>query len=124
MITGKQLYVVAVQTVVVDVVECPYPVLLSHYEVIDTVIRGGMYTASARLSGDMITAQHGHVTMVKGVAQLQLLQRFTATATNNFMLIDAHPLQHGRSEEHTSELQSRGHLVCRLLLDKKNKKRY
>src|SRR5690625_2212244 len=28
-----------------------------------------------------------------------------------------------RSEEHTSELQSRGHLVCRLLLEKKNKLR-
>src|SRR5690625_5659392 len=28
----------------------------------------------------------------------------------------------GRSEEHTSELQSRGHLVCRLLLEKKKKK--
>src|SRR3989442_3386099 len=27
--------------------------------------------------------------------------------------------QHGRSEEHTSELQSRPHLVCRLLLEKK-----
>src|SRR5690625_6173781 len=26
---------------------------------------------------------------------------------------------HTRSEEHTSELQSRGHLVCRLLLEKK-----
>src|SRR5439155_22900272 len=29
----------------------------------------------------------------------------------------------GRSEEHTSELQSRGHLVCRLLLEKKKKSR-
>src|SRR5690625_5629784 len=28
-----------------------------------------------------------------------------------------------RSEEHTSELQSRGHLVCRLLLEQKNKQR-
>src|SRR5690606_39651641 len=28
-----------------------------------------------------------------------------------------------RSEEHTSELQSRENLVCRLLLEKKNKKR-
>src|SRR5690606_40735338 len=28
----------------------------------------------------------------------------------------------GRSEEHTSELQSRENLVCRLLLEKKNKK--
>src|SRR5690625_6088474 len=26
-----------------------------------------------------------------------------------------------RSEEHTSELQSRGHLVCRLLLEKKKR---
>src|SRR2546422_7170486 len=29
----------------------------------------------------------------------------------------------GRSEEHTSELQSRLHLVCRLLLEKKKTKR-
>src|SRR3712207_7385506 len=29
-------------------------------------------------------------------------------------------LQGGRSEEHTSELQSRQYLVCRLLLGKKN----
>src|SRR5690625_5538435 len=27
-----------------------------------------------------------------------------------------------RSEEHTSELQSRGHLVCRLLLEKKKER--
>src|SRR5690606_41748178 len=31
------------------------------------------------------------------------------------------PIHHGRSEEHTSELQSRENLVCRLLLEKKNK---
>src|SRR2546430_7877438 len=29
---------------------------------------------------------------------------------------------HGRSEEHTSELQSQSNLVCRLLLEKKKKK--
>src|SRR5690554_7357905 len=33
------------------------------------------------------------------------------------------PLRMGRSEEHTSELQSRPHLVCRLLLEKKKKKK-
>src|SRR2546422_8288322 len=34
-----------------------------------------------------------------------------------------HDLRHTfRSEEHTSELQSRLHLVCRLLLEKKKKK--
>src|SRR5690625_6222248 len=32
------------------------------------------------------------------------------------------PVEESRSEEHTSELQSRGHLVCRLLLEKKKKK--
>src|SRR5690625_5997723 len=31
-------------------------------------------------------------------------------------------ISHLRSEEHTSELQSRGHLVCRLLLEKKNER--
>src|SRR5688572_31344596 len=30
---------------------------------------------------------------------------------------------YGRSEEHTSELQSQSNLVCRLLLEKKNKKK-
>src|SRR5207253_11447931 len=29
-----------------------------------------------------------------------------------------------RSEEHTSDLQSRGHLVCRLLLEKKKQKKH
>src|SRR5689334_24667826 len=32
----------------------------------------------------------------------------------------AKPVDHPRSEEHTSELQSQFHLVCRLLLEKKN----
>src|SRR5690625_7042665 len=43
------------------------------------------------------------------------------------MIITGAPVEHMdfedvnyRSEEHTSELQSRGHLVCRLLLEKKN----
>src|SRR5258707_9764685 len=38
-----------------------------------------------------------------------------------------HPLRHlalARSEEHTSELQSRQYLVCRLLLEKKKRKKY
>src|SRR5689334_24054055 len=34
--------------------------------------------------------------------------------------VDVHPAP--RSEEHTSELQSQFHLVCRLLLEKKNKR--
>src|SRR2546422_6042649 len=39
--------------------------------------------------------------------------------------LHAYPGENGtRSEEHTSELQSRLHLVCRLLLEKKKKKRH
>src|SRR2546429_4087931 len=34
---------------------------------------------------------------------------------------DTKPLEDQRSEEHTSELQSRLHLVCRLLLEKKKR---
>src|SRR2546429_3835603 len=40
----------------------------------------------------------------------------------HFRPVDHHPHRHqaaARSEEHTSELQSRLHLVCRLLLEKK-----
>src|SRR5690554_7476009 len=33
-----------------------------------------------------------------------------------------HQITEARSEEHTSELQSRPHLVCRLLLEKKKEK--
>src|SRR5690349_21912506 len=36
---------------------------------------------------------------------------------------DRGALRRGRSEEHTSELQSRRDLVCRLLLEKKKKKK-
>src|SRR5687768_17975514 len=36
--------------------------------------------------------------------------------------LDGADLSARRSEEHTSELQSRLHLVCRLLLEKKKKK--
>src|SRR2546429_2042670 len=35
------------------------------------------------------------------------------------LLAGVGPVLEGRSEEHTSELQSRLHLVCRLLLEKK-----
>src|SRR3712207_7017753 len=39
------------------------------------------------------------------------------------LLVESEPIdaETARSEEHTSELQSRQYLVCRLLLEKKNK---
>src|SRR3989442_11711469 len=57
----------------------------------------------------------GHdVHMTSWVAAATLLsQSNVAAATQEVMCTS-------RSEEHTSELQSRPHLVCRLLLEKKN----
>src|SRR2546422_7730837 len=46
---------------------------------------------------------------------LLLLRGFDIAASSN-------PRRRSRSEEHTSELQSRLHLVCRLLLEKKKYK--
>src|SRR5690625_4751862 len=43
------------------------------------------------------------------------------TCIRDYVHVDDLINAHLRSEEHTSELQSRGHLVCRLLLEKKNK---
>src|SRR5258708_26847646 len=44
-----------------------------------------------------------------------------ATNTQVFAPAAGFPPPPGRSEEHTSELQSPDHLVCRLLLEKKKK---
>src|SRR2546430_9472515 len=40
-----------------------------------------------------------------------------------FVIVSALPATAPRSEEHTSELQSQSNLVCRLLLEKKNRSR-
>src|SRR5690625_6096072 len=48
----------------------------------------------------------------------ELLIKLQAVFSERFYL----KIDTSRSEEHTSELQSRGHLVCRLLLEKKKKK--
>src|SRR5687768_17678341 len=48
-------------------------------------------------------------------------QRFDlAFSFSRSAIFEARDGSYSRSEEHTSELQSRLHLVCRLLLEKKN----
>src|SRR5690625_6693605 len=46
------------------------------------------------------------------------IQWIASDSSIRFALVE--PERHARSEEHTSELQSRGHLVCRLLLEQKH----
>src|SRR2546422_5353984 len=46
-----------------------------------------------------------------------------ACRRSGYSLTGEEGCQGSRSEEHTSELQSRLHLVCRLLLEKKKKKK-
>src|SRR6266498_2999692 len=41
-----------------------------------------------------------------------------STMARNYQVFNADQTKDARSEEHTSELQSRPHLVCRLLLEK------
>src|SRR5437870_9043289 len=52
---------------------------------------------------------------------ISLASRPTATTSPVALLMATIEGSFTRSEEHTSELQSRGHLVCRLLLEKKKK---
>src|SRR3712207_7716617 len=61
--------------------------------------------------------------LAPGVGRLQLGQQ-AGDGEQTEVLHDVHVVVGGRerSEEHTSELQSRQYLVCRLLLEKKNKR--
>src|SRR5690625_3062996 len=74
----------------------------------------------------------GPVTMPEGMEQDQPYLELGAPADSDAPVVQIHldfmcphcgtfeEINAARSEEHTSELQSRGHLVCRLLLEKKN----
>src|SRR2546422_4182671 len=56
------------------------------------------------------------------IVAVQHLMAKAKTTISDYDLIEANEA-FARSEEHTSELQSRLHLVCRLLLEKKKKNR-
>src|SRR5437870_8033215 len=76
----------------------------------------GLVTGHAKSSATISTAKPAHALS------------YTSTATGICSVVAALGLAiaigailmlpQSRSEEHTSELQSRGHLVCRLLLEK------
>src|SRR2546422_1162843 len=64
----------------------------------------------------------GHVrSLRRSAAPATIAAALTATASAKTLFARSIAAA-SRSEEHTSELQSRLHLVCRLLLEKKKKK--
>src|SRR5687768_18348080 len=65
----------------------------------------------------LIDARVAHVAGVEG--EVVELERAVARAVADEAVVADEDIL-DRSEEHTSELQSRLHLVCRLLLEKKN----
>src|SRR5690625_6848870 len=56
-----------------------------------------------------------------GYIGIELGSAYTNFGTD-VTILEGEKQYYQRSEEHTSELQSRGHLVCRLLLEKKKRK--
>src|SRR5690625_5483680 len=60
----------------------------------------------------------GMMTILEGCRHHDIKHLVYASSSSVYGMNDKIPFS--RSEEHTSELQSRGHLVCRLLLENKN----
>src|SRR5690554_7146688 len=74
-----------------------------------------LFRSIAKLKKNKMTASNKKILMI--------WIRFIFTLHHSSKVTGSIPtIRVDRSEEHTSELQSRPHLVCRLLLEKKKKK--
>src|SRR5207249_11978449 len=87
-----------------------------------TAILAGTFAAFAYVFGRSDWTRYLLVYFLPGSQELTIFCGALAGAALGFLWFNAHPAQlfMGRSEEHTSELQSRFDLVCRLLLEKTN----
>src|SRR5690606_41493909 len=65
------------------------------------------------------TDEHGRVPLPQEPARGGQLRGLEPALPENLLQAAGVGILHDRSEEHTSELQSRENLVCRLLLEKK-----
>src|SRR5437870_13543282 len=93
-----------------------------------SVTRPAVATALKRLKKDglVIVKSDGRIQLTSGGRQIaertifrhHLIERMLSEIFG----MAWYEVHEDRSEEHTSELQSRGHLVCRLLLEKKKMK--
>src|SRR5687768_17758694 len=85
----------------------PYTTLFRSGRMTHPLLEYGHPVVAVDESPEMLERIRGAETIQAKIEELDLGRRFDAV----------------RSEEHTSELQSRLHLVCRLLLEKKKKYR-
>src|SRR5690625_6807872 len=93
-----------------NIIICPYTTLFRSTANIDTETEVIIQEALEVLKKDRTTLVIAHrLSTIQQADIIFVLERGMIKEEGN----------HGRSEEHTSELQSRGHLVCRLLLEKK-----
>src|SRR5690606_41420922 len=74
-------------------------------------------TGSGRSSSAVLDLEHGEERLLREIGRAHLLHPLLAGLLLLEQLLLARDV--ARSEEHTSELQSRENLVCRLLLEKK-----
>src|SRR3712207_8621287 len=78
------------------------------------------YTTLFRSGGDIDRQQRGQIEAGRALAAVRHQVRLQGAGRRRLPLAEG-PQRDLRSEEHTSELQSRQYLVCRLLLEKKKK---
>src|SRR5690625_6244933 len=78
-----------------------------------------MYTYTFRKIGYLLGAFYPWITLLPFAILKNLISNQVVAIALGFAFYIFISLNLTRSEEHTSELQSRGHLVCRLLLEKK-----
>src|SRR2546429_1740530 len=82
------------------------------------IVVGALFLAG--LVGALIPWIPGPLFILIGVLVWAVATQFAVIGVGRLVILVTLAL---RSEEHTSELQSRLHLVCRLLLEKKKKKK-
>src|SRR3712207_7058003 len=80
------------------------------------------YTTLFRSSRRCEPKLHGGAVGSRGSVRRHSRRPAIARRRRSVRPLGVAPVRASRSEEHTSELQSRQYLVCRLLLEKKKKK--
>src|SRR5690625_4798747 len=138
------LFIVALVIFIIDKGKKKYYIYFAVWQVLTTIITivfvnfleipkiydiaGAMFYAA--LFGNVFLTEGGILFIILGVIlyltrnnKISLIILYSGFTTFIYLLVRRYGYHLGlielRSEEHTSELQSRGHLVCRLLLEKK-----